>query len=292
VAELVQTVVDALSAGALYALVALGIALIFGVLGLINFAHAELITLGAYSALLTQSAPWPILVLAALLTCVLMALLMERIAFRPVRGADGPTLLVTSFAVSFLIQSLLDAALSSTARSVKLPAFVSDNVTVGAVRIDNLDMITIGAAAFLLIGGTAFLRKSRVGVEMRAAAEDFEMARLLGVNANRVIAAAFAVSGLLAGGAALIFLGQTASVTPTLGVSIALVGFVATVLGGLNSLPAAALGGLLLGIVATLLQELLPLGLRPYRDVFLFAAVILTLLFRPDGLLTREQRYV
>ncbi len=289
--DVLQVAIDALSLGALYALIAIGIGLIFGVLGLINFAHAELITLGAYSALLTQSAPWPTMVVGALATSVLLALVMERLAFKPVRGADGATLLVTSFAVSYLIQSILDATLTSTSRSVSLPSIASQNFTVGGVRVDNSDVLTIGVTVLLLVTGTWLLKKSSVGAQMRAAAEDFEMVRLLGIDANRLIAIAFAISGFLAGTVALIVLARTASVSPTLGVSLALVGFVATVLGGMGNLSASALGGLGLGIAATVLQTVLPLELRPYRDVFLFSAVIFTLVLRPQGLLVRAERH-
>jgi branched-chain amino acid transport system permease protein len=284
----IQDVVDAVSLGSLYALIALGIALIFGVMRLINFAHGELIMLAAYSALFFEGYGWLLLVLGPLAVGVIAALLMDRLAFRPVRAASPATLLITSFTLSYLIQNAMTSIFSSTTRSVGLPKVVIETISIGNVEIPKLSVITILAAALLLGAVATFLKKARMGIYMRAAAEDFLMARLLGVRANTVIAAAFAVSGLLAGVVGLIFVSQTGAVTPTLGVSLALIGFVATVVGGMGSMSAAAAGGFILGVITVALQDALPLNLRPYRDAFLFAAVIVILLVRPQGLLVRE----
>jgi branched-chain amino acid transport system permease protein len=284
----IQDVVDAVSLGSLYALIALGIALIFGVMRLINFAHGELIMLAAYSALFFEGYGWLLLVLGPLAVGVIAALLMDRLAFRPVRAASPATLLITSFTLSYLIQNAMTSIFSSTTRSVGLPKVVIETISIGNVEIPKLSVITILAAALLLGAVATFLKKARMGIYMRAAAEDFLMARLLGVRANTVIAAAFAVSGLLAGVVGLIFVSQTGAVTPTLGVSLALIGFVATVVGGMGSMSAAAAGGFILGVITVALQDSLPLNLRPYRDAFLFAAVIVILLVRPQGLLVRE----
>jgi branched-chain amino acid transport system permease protein len=286
--NLIQDLVDAGSLGSLYALVALGIALIFGVMRLINFAHGELITLTAYSCLLFAGHGWVALFVGPLTVAVVAALAMERLAFRPVRAANPATLLITSFTLSYLIQNALTSIFSSTTRSVGLPQTVIETFTIGSVQIPKLSLFTIALATVLLAGVAAFLKKAPIGIYMRAAAEDFQMARLLGVRANTVIAAAFAVSGLLAGVVGLIFVAQTGAVTPTLGVSLALIGFVATVVGGMGSMSAAAAGGFVLGIITVALQDALPLNLRPYRDAFLFAAVIVILLARPQGLLVRS----
>jgi branched-chain amino acid transport system permease protein len=287
VGNLVQDAVDATSLGSLYALVALGIALIFGVMRLINFAHGELIMLAAYSSLFFADKGWVVLIIGPLVVGVVAALAMDRLAFRPVRAASPATLLITSFTLSFLIQNAMTSIFSSTTKAVGLPKVVIETFTIGSVQIPKLSVFTIVAAGGLLAAVATFLKKAPIGIYMRAAAEDFQMARLLGVRANSVIAAAFALSGLLAGVVGLIYVAQTGAVTPTLGVTLALIGFVATVVGGMGSMSAAAAGGFVLGVITVILQDALPINLRPYRDAFLFAAVIIILLARPQGLLVR-----
>jgi branched-chain amino acid transport system permease protein len=286
----VQMAVDALALGSLYALVALGIAVIFGIMRLINFAHGELIMLGAYTMFALSSAPWPVLVIGAVVVPMVGALLLDQLAFRPLRDADGATLLIASFAVSYLLQNVIALAFTSTAHAVALPAVVTESFAVGGVRIAKLSVISIVGTALLVTALALYIKRSATGLRMRAAADDFTMARLVGVRANLVIAAAFAISGLLAGAVALNIVAQTGSVTPTMGVSLALIGFVATVIGGMGSIPAAAGGGFAIGVVTIVLQTQLPEGLRPYRDAFVFVLVIGVLLLRPGGLLVRAER--
>jgi branched-chain amino acid transport system permease protein len=284
-----QHAIDVASTGSLYALLALGIALIFGIMRLINFAHGDLIVFSAYTLfLLSGTVPWALIVAAALFVAVALALAMDRVAFRPVRGANPATLLVTSFAVSVFLHNLVLITVGARPRGVGLPAFLDEHFTVGGVQIAKLDLIQIVITIILLLGLAAFLRKTSLGVQMRAAAEDFEVARLLGVRANRVIAAAFALSGLLAGVASILLVGTTGSVQPTMGVTPVLIAFIATVMGGMGSLIGAVIGGFVLGTLTVLLQIELPLSLRGYRDAFAFTIVLLILLARPQGLIVPE----
>jgi branched-chain amino acid transport system permease protein len=280
-----QNVVDAVSLGGLYALVALGIALIFGVMGFINFAHGELIMVGAYVLVYLSTGPVAVVIFTTVAAAMLMALAMERVAFRPLRGANPTTLLVTSFAVSFFLQNLARLTIGSQPKSVALPASVSNSVHVGGLTISKLAVAEIVITLVLLVALWQFLTRTTLGVQMRAAAEDFSMAQQLGVRASRVIAVAFALSGLLAGTVSLLFVAQVGVVSPTVGVSPALVGFVATVLGGMRSLVGATLGGFLLGVLTVAAQQLLPGDLSSYRDAFVFGSVIVMLLIRPQGLL-------
>jgi branched-chain amino acid transport system permease protein len=287
---IIQLSLDAVTLASLYALVALGIALIFGVMRLINFAHGELIMLGGYTLWAMSSWPFPIMVAATLAVPFLSALAMDRLAFRPVRGAPGATLLITSFTISYLVQNLMILFQTSTAKAVSMPPIVSESIRIAGLRFPLLSLVTVVTGAIILVLLAAFLRTAPLGIQMRAAAEDFLMARLLGVRANVVIAAAFGISGLLAGFVALIVVAQTGVVTPSMGLAVTLVGFVATVIGGMGSIPGAALGGFVLGVTTVILQVVLPLGLAPYRDAFLFIAVIAILLLRPQGLLTFRTR--
>jgi branched-chain amino acid transport system permease protein len=287
-----QYIIDALNLASLDALIALGIAVVFGVMGLVNFAHGEVIMLGAYMLYILLPTSFPLAVLGTLVAAAVVALAMERVAFRPVRDSDPTTLLVTSFAVSFLLQSLIIATVGNLPKTPQLPDFMSESVHIGGVHIQKLAILTMATTVILLVGLVVFFKRTTTGREMRAAAEDFRMARLCGVNANRVIAAAFAISGVLGGVVSVLRVGQTALITPTMGTAPVLVGFVATVIGGMRSLVGAALGGFLLGFVTIALQVWLPGSLTEFRDAFVFGLVIAFLVFRPQGILGAKEARV
>jgi branched-chain amino acid transport system permease protein len=284
VQDVIQHIVDAASAGSLYALFALGIGLIFGVGRIVNFAHGELIMVGAYLIVLLSAIAWPVIILAVLLGVAILALAMERFAFRPLRSAEPATLLVAAFAVSILIQNIVILTVGGRAKTTSFGAGLNKAVSVLGVQLRLLDLITVGVTLALLAGVWSLLRRTRLGVELRAAAEDFTMARLLGVRANRVMAVAFALSGLLAAAAALLRLAQTGAASPTFGVEPVLIAFIATVIGGMGSLLGAVVGGFALGTLTVALDIVLPGGLQPYRDALLFTLVIAMLLLMPRGL--------
>jgi branched-chain amino acid transport system permease protein len=271
--RLVQILADAVSVGSLYALTALGIGLIFGVMRLINFAHGELITFAAYTLLALFGQPVPIMIFGGIAVAVILALVTERAAFRPLRNADPTTLLISSFAVSFFLQKLLILVVGSRLKGLDfLPEL-------------GRQIVTIIVGIVLLAALTWFLRATRLGLHMRAAAEDFRMARVLGVRANKVIAVAFALSGILAAAVSCLIVVQTGVVQPRMGLQLVIIAFVGTVIGGFGSLSGAALGGFLVGAVTIMLQAFLPPDLRAFREAFVFIAVALVLLFRPQGLI-------
>jgi len=292
----VQLVVDSLALGSQYALVALGIGLIFGVMRMINFAQGDIITFGAYALVIPTlsdqappgiaALPWPIMVVLIIVLVAIFALLTERLAFRTIRkrGADGATLLISSFAVGYFVQSLILFLHTGRPKSVSILPDLSRQFDILGVRVALVDLVTIAVALLLLLLVGFVLNRTRLGVATRAAAEDFLMARLLAVRADRVIATAFALSGALAGAVTLMFVAKTGVLDFRMGVPLAIAGFVATVIGGMGSLVGAVLGGFFLGIVSTLLQALLPDDLRASRDAFLYGLVILVLLVRPQGL--------
>jgi branched-chain amino acid transport system permease protein len=281
----VQNLIDALTFGSQYALYALGIALIFGIMGLINFAHGELIMVGAYTIVLIGHPSWPVVIVGTVGIAVIFALAMERVAFRPLRGASPATLLIASFAVSYLLQNLAILIEGSAPKGTSVAPWLSESFEIGSISIRKLDVVTIAVTVVLLVTLGAFLGRTRLGVQMRAAAEDFRMARILGVKANTVIATAFAISGLLAGIGAYLLVAQTGEVSPGMGSNAVLFAFVATVLGGMGSLRGAVLGGYVFGAIFEGLQAYLPTSLASYRDAFAFAAVIAVLLLRPQGLI-------
>jgi branched-chain amino acid transport system permease protein len=292
VTTFVQYLIDAFNLASTDALVALGIALVFGIMQLVNFAHGEIIMLGAYALFYLLGVPLPIVILGTLAAAAVVALAMERIAFRPVRGSNPTTLLVTSFAVSYLLQNTVISTIGNFPKTPVLPQFLGESFSIGDILIQKVQVITVGTTVVLVVALALFFKRTTIGRQMRAAAEDFRMARLLGIHANRVIATAFVISGLLAGVVSFLLVAQTDLLTPQMGVAPVLVGFVATVIGGMGSLVGAALGGFLLGFVTVAFQNWLPLELRPFRDAFAFGLVIAILVFRPQGILGAEKARV
>jgi branched-chain amino acid transport system permease protein len=282
---LAQNLIDALALGSLYALIALGITLVYTVMGMMNFAHGEFIMLSAYALYVFTGLPFAAAVGAALLTGIAIALLAERVAFRPVRSADLSAQLVTSLAVAAILQNVVMVAADARSQSVETPAAISESTAIGSVSVPNLEFVTLGLTALVLGGLGWLLYRTRTGLAMRAAAEDFDMARLLGVRADRVIAIAFAISGALAAAVAVLIVMQTGQVSPTMGLTPVLVGFVAVVIGGFGRIFGAVIGGLLLGALSSLLGAYLPEGLVPFRDAIVFTFPVLILIFRPHGLL-------
>ncbi len=285
-----QQILNALSLGGTYALLALGLAVVFSIIGLINFAHGELMTVAGYvmAFSLAASLPFPLAILLALSAPVLLAMAMERVAFRPVRGASGTTLLLTSFAVSAILRVLFQNFISARPVPVPMPAALSGVIQIGPLHLGIIQSISIVTTALMLIGLTLFLNRTVAGRAMRAASEDFAIVRLMGLRANAVVATAFAISGLLAAVAGLLWVAQRGSVDPLMGFLPVLKAFIAAIIGGLGSLTGAVAGGFLLGFIEVMLQAWLPETLLPYRDAFAIMLVIGVLLFRPQGLLARK----
>jgi branched-chain amino acid transport system permease protein len=285
--ELVQHVINTLSLGSTYALLALGLAMVFSILGLVNFAHGELVTVAGYTFYLLNERDVPFLlqIPVALLSAAIAAVLMERLAFRPLRGARFVTLLFASFALSVIIQNLFLALVSPRQKGVPFPDQFNGFFTVGGFSFSNLQVITAASCIVALLVLTLFLRRSISGLGMLAAAQDFQVARLMGIPANRVIATAFAISGLLAGIAAIFIVANRGTVEPAMGFTPVLKAFIASVIGGLGSLSGAVLGGFVLAFIDTGLNYSLPQNLLQFRDAFTFSLVILILLWRPEGLM-------
>lgn len=286
----VQQAVNAIALGGVYALLALGLAIVFSIMGLVNFAHGEIMTLGGYAmwiAVAQLGAPLPIVFLAAILTAMVAAVLMERIAFRPVRGAGMATMLLTSFAVSVILQVTFQNVISPRPRGVQLPPELSQVVDVFGVGIGLIQLLAIVMVLVSLGLLTLFLHRTTLGISMRAAAQDFSVARLMGIRADGVIATAFAISGLLAGVAAFLWVAQRGSVDPAMGLTPVIKAFIASVMGGLGSLPGAVVGGFVLGIIEVTLQAWLPQEALPFKDAITLTIVIAILLWRPQGLLGR-----
>jgi len=284
-----QTLVDAVGLGAIYALMAVGIGLVFGVLRLVNFAYGQLIMAGAFALAVASERGWP--VWAGILLCfgvvIALSLVMEWVVFRPLRTERPAVMLVATFAVAFLMQSvalLWFGALGKTAASL---AYLNLPIAIGHVDIRKITIVAIAVAALCLLALVLLLGRTNVGLHMRAAAMDFRTARSLGVRANRVITAAVLVSGALAAVVAVMLTVQNPLVNSDFALRDTIIVLAGVVVGGMSKLSSATLGGFAIGFVSGFLGGALPTNQSQYLPSFLFGLVILVLLIRPGGLFTR-----
>ena len=288
----VQQSLNALSFGAEYALIALGLAIVFSIMGLVNFAHGEVIAIGGYSMMVMAAIAFRnpiIIIVGAIFASVIMAVFLERIAFRPVRYADATTGLLTAFGVSLILQNLFLLLVSPRPIAVTSMYFLDWPIKLGSIRISSLQIFETVATLLAILFLVLFLKRSFLGIAMRAASLDFEMVRLMGIRANRVIATAFAISGLLAGIAAIFIIARRGAVDPTLGFNPVLKAFVACVVGGFGSLTGAVLGGFLLGALEVGMLVILPQSYGGMKDAFVFAVIAIILVWRPEGILSPKK---
>lgn len=286
--EFLQNLIDGLGRGSIYALLALGVAVIFGVMHLLNFAHGELITVSGYASYAAFNAGWTWYLVAPLVIVVsiVTALVIERVAFSRVRGGSDFTLLLTSFGLHFLVSAVFVMYVSASVKSFPRPGWVSDTYSVGSLSIEVFDTVVIAVTVVTLALTTIILQKTMFGLALRAAAEDFDAARLMGVRSDTVIRGAFALSGLLAGIAGVFWLMRAGNTTPSAGIDPMLKGVLAALIGGLGSLRGAVLGGLALGMAEVMLRSRLPEGIAALTEAAVFALIALLFIFRPQGLIT------
>ena len=287
-----QTIVDAIGLGAVYALMAVGIGLVFGVLRLVNFAYGQLIMAGAYT--LAWTADWPVGVAIALCFAVVLALslAMERVVFRPLRTQSAAVMLIATFAVAFLLQSIALLWFGPLGKTATSLAQLNRPVSIGSVDIRKITVVAIVTAAVCLVLLVALLNRTSIGLHMRAAAMDSQTARLLGVRANLVSTVAVLIAGVLAAVVAVMLTVQFPTVTPTFALQETILVLAGVVVGGMTRLLSATLGGFLIGYVSGLLGGALPSSQSQYLPSFVFGLVILVLLLRPDGLFTRGRGLV
>jgi branched-chain amino acid transport system permease protein len=282
-----QTVVDAFGLGAVYALMAVGIGLVFGVLRLVNFAYGQLVMVGAYTLAFTATWPVPLSIVACFAVVVALSLVMDRLVFRPLRGESPAVMLVTTFAIAFVLQAVAllvdirDDTIGEIASSI---ASFNQAITVAGVDVRKITIAAVVIAVVVLVLLALLLTRTTIGLHMRAAANDFGTARLLGVNADRVIGFAVLLSGLLAATVAVILTVQNPFVGPDFALRETIVVLVGVVVGGIDRLWTATLGGFAIGFATGLINGLLPTDKTVYLPSAVFALVILVLLLRPSGL--------
>jgi len=283
-----QQSVNGLTLGSVYALAAIGLSMVYGLLRLVNFAHGDLLMVGAYAALALLATGRVAAAAALPLAAVaLLAMGVERVAYRPIRQAPEVAALIVSLALSVLIQNLVVMTLTAQPRTFRLPEAVTGVALVGPLVVNRMALVTVAATAVLLAGLQLFVTRARTGIAMRACADDLVATKLMGADTDRVIMAAFGVAGALAAAAGILLGGLYGRIDPFMGFLPGLKAFVAAVIGGLGSLPGAVLGGYVLGMAEIFFVGLLPPAFSAYRDALVFGLLIAVLLVRPAGLLGR-----
>ena len=288
---LAQQLLNGLMLGSLYALVAIGFSLVYSILRLINFAHGDLLMVGAFSALGVAylGGPWWLLLLVVLATGALSGIVIERVAIRPLRGMPQVTGFIATLAVSVAIENLGLILFTGQPRTFPFPEFLRTRIAFGPVQASGVDLLVIGATWIMLAFLIVIVKATRFGRAMRALADNLLAARLVGVEVDRTIMLTFALGSAFAAFAGMLWGGRFGQVDPLLGFAPGLKAFVACVIGGVGSLPGAVLGGYVLGLAEVLFVGMLPPLYSGYRDAFVFGTLVLVLLLLPNGLLGRAE---
>lgn len=292
----IQQLINGISAGSIYALIALGYTMVYGIIKLINFAHGDVFMVGAFIGLNTVNilskflSPLPLFLAALLVSMVLSAVLgvvIERLAYRPLRGASRIAVLITAVGMSFLLEYTMMAIVGPQAQG--FPGILNKKIyhIYGKIQIDSNQVMVLISTFILMLVLVFIVHYTKTGKAMRAVSHDMEAARLMGINVDRTISATFAIGSALAGAAGVIFGMTYSSIDPLMGLIPGLKAFVAAVLGGIGSIPGAMVGGILLGTIET---EISANGFSMWRDGAAFAVLILILIFRPSGLFGKNTR--
>lgn len=280
--------VNGLKLGSVYAMVAIGYSMVYGILRLINFAHGDIMTVGVYTILVLTTAfgvPLWATIIISILIAIIVGLTAERVAYRPLRSAGEETTLISSLAVSIFLQNLLTMIFSPQRKAFHLPDYLSELHSFGSVKLSTMNIITFISVFIILIILSFVIKKTKIGMAMRACSDNMNASKLMGINITSVIVVAFAIGSGLAALSGLMLAGEYKTIDPLMGFVPGLKAFCAAVLGGIGSLGGAVLGGFILGIAEMLFAGLMPTEITPYRDAFVFVLLILVLLVRPNGIL-------
>src|SRR5258707_10815583 len=288
-----QQVINAVSLGSLYALGAIGLSMVFGLLRMTNFAHGDMMMVGAFATLVLGllGVPFAVTVAGGIVGGGVAGVLVERAAYRPVRGAPDVTLLLTSLGVTYILENLGILIFTSSPRNFPIPDWMNGAIQFadGQITFTEINVATVVLTAISLGLLGWFVTRTDAGLGMRAAAEDLGAAQLVGLDVNRLIIVAFAIASSFARLAGVLWAAQSGIVEPSMGFTPLLKAFVAAIIGGFGSIAGALLGGYVLGALEVFIVAFLPSTVSPYRDAIVFALLIAFLLFRPNGLLNRTQ---
>ena len=285
--KLIQTLISGLSLGSIYALIALGYTMVYGIAKMLNFAHGDIIMVGAYAvitAVFTMGLPPFIAILISIALCALLGIVIEFLAYRPLRQAQPLAVLITAIGVSYLLQNL--ALLIYGSEQKAFPTIVAlPTVHIGGVYIDGITLATLVVTAVIMVALSLFINKTRMGKAMRAVSEDKETAELMGISVNRTITVTFAIGSALAGVAAIFYGAAYTYIRPTTGAMPGIKAFTAAVFGGIGSIPGAMLGGILLGVIEQLSKTYIS---TLWADAIVFGVLVVVLVVKPTGLLGKK----
>ena len=286
-----QQLINGLQLGFVYALIALGYTMVYGIVRLINFAHGDVFMVGAYVgfyALASWKLPWPLAIIAAMVGCGVLGMFIERVAYRPLRNAPRISALITAMGVSLFLEyfTSLRFVFGPDYRAFPRP-FAVTSFNIGGVSVSNIQIIVFAVSTILMVALTLFVNKTRIGLAMRAVSYDHNTARLMGINVDWIISVTFGVGSALAGAGGVLYGIAYPQINPFMGVMPGLKAFVAAVLGGIGVIPGAMLGSLIMGVVETFTSAYVSSTLR---DAVAFGILILVLLVRPAGLLGKPTR--
>ena len=285
---LVSQVFNGLQSGSVYALVALGYSMVYGIIMLLNFAHGDIIMVGAYIAWITMtlfSLPPVIGIILAIVGCTLLGVLIEKIAYTPLRKSPRLSLLITAIGISFFLENFVQLDFIMGAGAKSIPAIISGpNISLGSTNISFVAIVTIMVSVLSMILLTLLVQKTKMGKAMRAVSEDMGAAQLMGISVNRTISFKFAVGSALAGIGAVLYSSAYPQASPMMGSMLGLKAFVAAVLGGIGSIPGAMIGGFVIGLLEALVSAV---GLSVWKEGVVFAILIIVLLVKPTGIMGR-----
>jgi branched-chain amino acid transport system permease protein len=284
---ILQQIVNGLSVGSIYSLTAIGYAMIYSILRFINFAHGDILMVGAYALLflmLNFFLPIWVALLGAIIVACICGYLVEKFAYRPLRGSSESAILISSLAVSLLLENLIMMIFTPQPRSFHLPAMLTAPIVVHGIVTNNLFYITLIIAIILSIIVFSFVKYNKVGIAMRACSENIIAASLVGINVDKVILITFLIASGLAAFGGFILAGQYSRIDPLMGFIIGLKAFVSCVIGGIGNIYGAALGGFIIGLSEVLFVGLLPAQFSGYRDAFVFILFIVVILIMPNGI--------
>ena len=278
--------ISAIKLGSIYALVAIGYSIVYSIMGMINFAHGELLMIATFAlwVLMNAGIPFGFAVLLAILITVLFGILIERIAYRPIRKAGESTQIITSLAVSIFLEALCQAIFNSSSKALIIPSFFSKTFKVLGATVSVIDVVTFACTVILTIVVVLIIQKTSVGKAMRAVADNPEAADLVGIDKNRIITVAFVIGSALAAVAGILYSGKYTSFSNDMGFMLGVKAFIAAVLGGLGSLTGAVAGGYIMAVLEIFFSGYLPQGVASFQTTFTFIVLILVLLIRPNGL--------
>lgn len=283
---MITYLISGLGLGSVYAIIALGYTMVYGIVKMLNFAHGDVIMVGGYVAffaLSTFNLPLPLTLLITIIICALLGFTIEKLAYKPLRGASSLSVLITAIGVSYFLQNSAQLLFSSSTKV--FPMLFKDNINIFGTSIAIINIITILTCIIIMSLLTLFINKTKTGMAMRACSQDKDAARLMGINVNKTISITFAIGSGLAAIAAFLLCSTYPSVYPTLGSLPGIKAFTAAVFGGIGSIPGAFLGGILLGLIETLSKAYISTQLS---DAIVFAVLIIVLLIRPAGLLGKK----